>query len=487
MKNSQKKRKMALYSNNIIQRILRSLSLVFLVYVITFSFTSSISSVFDGSNQSTMEQEVDSEFRLLWENNPTELNPEWIKHYGGDRLEYGDDFLRNLHGNLYVTSTSFTPVYSTGNVDITLFEVDALSGNVIWVEKWDRAEFDYVSGIAEGHDGRVFLAGTTRYTRRARNYSHNYMMVENFDLFLLSFDPVGEQWLKLWSWGESNVNEYCNDVIVGDDGDIYLVGTSQSSNNNDIVAAKINGTSNELIWIQIYSGEDIEEGNTLVFGKDGYLYAFGTKYISLVSSQFYILKIDPASGESLWNMSWGSMSTNEGFSLFLGPDNSIYITGASYQDDLDLAVVKLTPNSEDLIWTTVWGTTNRDYGNDLVLFNQNLLVIGTANETGSIEGDVVLLEINPENGEIVYSSLWGTSHQEMGTKLLTDQSNDGFYFLGTIETSSETAFNSDILIAHFTPKSIKKNMFEEAIRIGLSMLIIGFCITLVLRNKLKKV
>ncbi len=474
---------MVLYSKINLQSKFRSSFLVSLICIISISFISCKSYAFDGTNQSSLEQETDSEFRLLWENSPTRLNPEWIKHFGGDRLEYGDDFVRNLHGNLYVTSTSFTPVYSTGNVDITLFEVDTLSGNVLWNEKWDRTEFDYVSGIAEGKDGKVFLAGSTSAIRS--NVAQNYSQ-ENFDILLLSFDPVEKQWITVWSWGETNINEYCNDVTIGDDGHIYLVGTSQSSN-NDMIVVKINGTSNVPIWIQLYGGDDIKEGNTLVFGRDGYLYALGTKYSSLTSSQFYIMKIDPASGESLWNMSWGSMSINEGLSLILGSDNSLYVTGASYVDDLDLAVVKLNPNSEEPIWTAVWGTNNRDYGNDLVFFNQNLLVLGTANETGSIGGEVVLLEVNPENGDIQYVSLWGSSHQEIGKKLLTDQPNDGFYLLGTIETSSEARYNSDILIGHFIPLISKKNMFEEAFRIGFSLLTISFCIIIVLRNKPKKI
>ena len=197
------------------------------------------------------------------------------------------------------------------------------------------------------------------------------------------------------------------------------------------------------------------------------------------------MKIDPTSGESLWNVSWGSMSTNEGLSLFWGPDNSLYITGASYDDNLDLAVVKFNPNSGEHIWTTVWGTNNRDYGEDLVFFNQNLLVLGTANETGSEGGEVVLIELDSEKGDIQYVSLWGSSHQEIGKKLIIDQLNNGFYLLGTIETPSEKIFNSDILIGYFTQLPNKKNMFDEVFRIGLSLSIIGLCIILVFRNKSK--
>ena len=261
---------MALYYKIKLQITPRSSFFLYLICIISISSIPASSNLYvqttmlNYSTRSDLRQEIDSEFHLLWENSPSRLNPEWIKHLGGNRLERGEDFVQNLDGNLYVVSTSFTPVYSTGNVDITLFEVDASSGNVIWNEKWDRTEFDFVSGMAAENDGKIYLAGTTRSLVRtvARNYT-----VENFDLFFLSFDPV-EKWINPWSWGEKYVNEYFNDIIIGKDGNIYLVGTSQSGN-NDIILVKINGTNSEPIWIQIYGGEDIEEGNTLVYGQDG--------------------------------------------------------------------------------------------------------------------------------------------------------------------------------------------------------------------------
>jgi hypothetical protein len=425
----------------------------------------------------------DDENSLFLQNNTTRvLDAKWLTYIGvNKRNEIGNDFILNSKGNLLVVSTNFTKAINTGNVDITLFEINTVSGDIIWNSKWNRPEFDFVSGLVEREDGKLFLAGSSRNIFHNGSSSINQ---ENFDIYVLGFDPEDRRWFNLWSWGKQENDEYCNDVILGGDDSLYLIGTSKTVNNSlDILIAKVDSTKSETIWIQKYGSNYIEEGTALILGEDGYLYALGTKYYSFTENKFYVMKLDPDSGTPLWNQNFGSYTNNQAYSIIWGSDNSLYITG-SYEEpqtlDENILVMKINPDSGRIIWETIWGTSESDFGSDLSILDENLFVAGTKNAD-----DIVILEITMSHGIIRSLSLWGSPLEEELTKLIPDNKS-GFYILGTVRTIEEKKVDFDVFIGYFSYSAPTNRQTNESLRIGFSFGIIFLCFLIILivnRNK----
>ncbi|MFX0183474.1 MAG: hypothetical protein ACFE95_10370 [Candidatus Hodarchaeota archaeon] len=426
----------------------------------------------------------EKENSLFLQNNTTRvLEAKWLTYIGiNKRNEIGNNFILSSNGNLLVVCTNFSKAINTGSVDITLFEINAESGEIIWNKKWDRPEFDFVSGLVERKDGKIFLSGTYRNTFQNGSRSIDQ---ENYDIYTLGFNPEDKRWFNLWSWGEQNDDEYCNDMIVGDDDSLYLIGTCETVNNSlDILIAKVNSSKSEAIWIQKYGSNYIEEGSALILGEDGYLYALGTKYYSSTENKFYIMKLDPDSGTSLWNQSFGSYTNNQAYSIIWGSDNSLYITG-SFKDsqtlDKNILVMKINPDSGKIIWETFWGTSENDFGSDLGILRENLFVAGTQNAD-----DIVILEITMSDGIIRSLSLWGSSLEEELSKLIPDNKS-GFYLLGTVRTIEEKRADFDVFIGYFIYSTSLNRQVNESLRIGFSFGIVLFCFLIIIitnRNKI---
>jgi hypothetical protein len=426
----------------------------------------------------------DDENSLFLQNNTTRvLDAEWLTYIGvNKRNEIGNNFILSSNGNLLVVSNNFSKSINTGSVDITLFEINAVSGDIIWNKKWNRPQFYFVSGLVERNDGKLFLAGIYR------NIFHNgssSIDQENFDIYTLGFDPEDKRWFNLWSWGKLNDDEYCNDMIIGDDDSLYLIGTSETVNNSlDILIAKVDSNKSETIWIQKYGSNYIEEGSALILGEDGYLYALGTKYYSFTENKFYVMKLDPDSGNSLWNQSFGSYTNNQGYSIIWGSDNSLYISG-SYKEpqtlDKNILVMKINSDSGRIIWETIWGTSESDFGGDLSILDENLFVAGTKNAD-----DIVILEITMSHGIIRSLSLWDSPLEEELSKLIPDNKS-GFYILGTVRTIIEKKADFDVFIGYFSYSVPTNRQINESLRIGFSFGILILCFLIVLivnRNKI---
>ena len=391
----------------------------------------------------------EDDFQLIWQNDTTQtFSNDWNSEIVRKDWEVGED-MSLVSDQLYVTSTLF----SVDSVDIGIFSHNVTSDITLSDQQstaiWNRPEFTYVGDLEYSTNGNLILAGTMRRFIQHENDSHES---EVYDLMVLTYDLEEQRWSNEWIW-PTNDNDYTNDAIITSDNDLYVIGSKQSyPHGNSIIIVKINLHSSETEWIQTYEELGTEEGLSLAMGTDNYLYALGGQSSISRDENYYMLKIQPESGELVWSMSWGSQRVNRGKSLIYGSDDHLYLTGYSYDlDNLNsnVSIFKINPKNQEIVWSQTWGTKLRDGGQDIVEYKNNLIVVGTANAPTVSGGELLLLEVNSTDGDILTSSLWGSVNSEQGRKIIIDQEEEMLYVLVSLIHANDLKSDSNVIIGYF--------------------------------------
>ncbi len=424
---------------------------IFLIGMLLLSFVSSglLTGYYGINSEISFIRGSEEDFQLIWQNHTTQtFSNDWNSEIMGENWEVGEDMIL-IDDQLYVTSTLF----GVDSVDIGFFSHNITSDTTLSNQQstaiWSRPEFTYVSDLEYSTNGNLILAGTMRRFIQQENDSHTS---EVYDLMVLTYDLEEQRWSNEWIWPTID-SEYNNDAIISSDNDLYLIGSKHHfSHGNSIIVAKINLHSYETEWIKTYEELGTEEGFSLALGTDNFLYALGSQSSISREEKYYLLKIQPESGELVWSMSWGSQRINRGKSLIYGSDDHLYLTGYSYDlSDLNsnVSIFKIDPKNQEIVWSQTWGTKLRDGGQDIVEYKDNLVVVGTANAPTVSGGELLLLEVNSTNGEILTSSLWGSTNSEQGRKVIIDQEEEGFYVLANVITTNDLKSDSNVIIGYF--------------------------------------
>jgi hypothetical protein len=153
-------------------------------------------------------------------------------------------------------------------------------------------------------------------------------------------------------------------------------------------------------WSQTHGGTSTDFGYALVQTVDGgytiagYTYSFGAG-----SSDVYLVKTD-ASGNMLWNKTYGGTSIEYGFSLVQTVDGGYAIAGLtrSFGAGGDVYLVK-TNTSGAMLWNKTYGGTRTDYGWSIVqTVDGGYTIAGDTGTFGAGINDVYLVKTEVELG-----------------------------------------------------------------------------------------
>lgn len=255
-------------------------------------------------------------------------------------------------GNLYLTgafaesiSIESSNLTSSGATDILVLKLNSASGSVVWAKSIGGTASEFGSAIEVNSNNEVFLAGSFFETIALGDKS--LTAVGSLDAFVSKMDADGNiVWVsQLGGNNYDNIYSLAADnqgnlVAAGYFTGAATIGSSPISaqGNEDILLAKFNGSSGELLWVKSEGGSNYDNARSVELDSNGNIYVTGHFTTSVSFGEFglttemnnpdvFVVKYG-SDGEVIWAKSAGGLENDWGKSLILGSTGIVHITGS---------------------------------------------------------------------------------------------------------------------------------------------------------------
>ncbi|MCX6154791.1 MAG: SBBP repeat-containing protein [Candidatus Kapabacteria bacterium] len=388
-------------------------------------------------------------------------------------------------------------------------------GTMNWATYYGGSNDDQAFGVYS--DGSsIVMAGSTRSNDAgaiATPGAFQTSLAGGVDAFLVKFNSSGvRQWGTYYG---SAGNEVANDVTIDGSGNIYLVGTTNSSSSiatsgasqtfnaggNDAFLVKFN-SSGARQWATYMGGSSTDEGNGICTDAGGYVYITGlTSSSSNIatsgahqtsfgggSNDGYLVKY-ASSGALQWGTYYGGNDYDDGKKIIYN-NGDIYFTGMTksnsaiatagvYQSNIggiEDAYVARFNSSGARQWGTYFGGSSIDEAWDICSDSKNNIIITgfTSSSDGIASNFVQQSDLDggrdafiakfTSSGNITWSSYYGGSGDDYGYGTAIDPL-DNIFIAGVTGSNNilitPGAYQStrngyqDVIIAKFYPIYIR--------------------------------
>ena len=273
---------------------------------------------------------------------------QWHTFYGSSGYDLGHGIAVDGSDNVYVTGQSDSswglPLhpYSGGWYNLFVLKLDN-SGAHQWHTFYgssDSGALDYGNSIAVDGSGNIYVAGKSDVAWGSPINKHT---VGDLNVFVLKLDNSGTyQWHTFY--GPSN-NNHGVGLALDSDRNIYVTGSGAGwtgtalhdwSGGWDVFVLKLN-TDGIYQWHTFYGSGNDEYGYGIAVDGSSNVYVTGTgngtwgSPLSAYSGNYdvFLLKLN-SSGTYQWNSFYGSGNNDEGWSVAVGTNGKVYVTGGSY-------------------------------------------------------------------------------------------------------------------------------------------------------------
>ena len=201
------------------------------------------------------------------------------------------------------------------------------SGKLQFQKALRRSRSIRSQSVAVGIDGSVYVCA----------YMDSMEKGNLFDHLIAKLDSSGAlQWQKQLhdpsEFAESSVDQHVS-VAIGPDGSVCIGGKVRHTTEDHmsyayskILIAKFD-SSGVLQWQKTLYGGDWDDGTSVAVGPDGSVYVCGfTRPYGSNYSDILIAKLN-SSGSIQWQKTIGERYDDESFSVAVGPDGSVYVCG----------------------------------------------------------------------------------------------------------------------------------------------------------------
>lgn len=280
----------------------------------------------------------------------------WVKNYDGSNSnsETGLDIKETRDGGYIITG--WTQSFGAGGKDVLLMKVDS-AGNCLWAKAFGTSASNEVGNCVEQTiDGGYIIAS---------GFPHEYGTGTIVDkATLIKIDSLGSlSWTKTFTGTSSATG---NSVVQTSDGGFVMVGTAVTALGQDVLLIKTDSLGNTLWTKSIDDGEN-ETGYSLAKTQDNGFIISGEAAIGGSYSDVYLLKVDSL-GNAIWSRKYGSPTRDEGVSVFVTSDGGFAVAGTYNINGAagnDVYLLK-TDASGNILWERTFGFTNSDRGRSVV-------------------------------------------------------------------------------------------------------------------------
>jgi hypothetical protein len=188
-----------------------------------------------------------------------------------------------------------------------------------WTHTYGGPNDDYAYSVIQAADGGFVIAGCT-----------DSFGAGSSDAWLVKTDASGNH---LWTYTFGGPNDdYGYSVVQTPDGGYTIAGCTASfgAGDRDFWLLKADSAGNHL-WNHTYGGPNSDEGQSLVqTAEGGFVIAGCTDSFGAGSSDAWLVKTD-ASGNHLWNHTYGGPYSDEvGYSVIQAADGGYAVAGYRY-------------------------------------------------------------------------------------------------------------------------------------------------------------
>lgn len=250
-----------------------------------------------------------------------------------------------------------------------------------------------------------------------------------------------DTWFKTYGGNENDVSA---DVLVADDGGLYIIGTTnmrfEPEMDGDIYLIRTDATG-DILWEQIYEKEGYQRGQSITWASDGgLLISGGASSSSGEGMDTYLMKLDQ-DGNELWSKTISGFSVEtaaaqlmaDGSYILAGNilDHNDYVTypgtagygGFEYRSNIFLARLDSEGNE---IWSHSYGGENNMLLTDSIQTSDGgMVLLATILNYPEPDNDIYLLKIN-QDGQEEWSHLW---EEENASGYALIQTSDGGYLV----------------------------------------------------------
>ncbi len=371
--------------------------------------------------------------------NPTGTSLVYSTYLGGGDLDIGTRIAVDNGGNAYITgftySTNF-PRFNAfqsslkGEVDTFIVKLNPAGNSLVYSTYLGGNGDEFGSSLSIDGSNNVYIAGLTSSLDfpivngfQSSNQSNSDAKQEGY---IVKINASGNQLVYSTYFGGS-ANEGIDDMVADRSGNVYVVGTTNSTNfpvknaiqgflrgNFDTFVAKLSSSGNTLIYSTYLGGSNQESlfltGSSIAIDSSGNSYISGstastdfpTTTNALQSSNrglrdIYVAKLNTQGG-LIYSTYLGGLGDEAATGKFIAVDSleNIYITG--HTNSLNFPV-------KDSLQTTKLG-----------------------------RNDVFLAKINSSGNSLIYSTYLGGSEEDLFPNIFLD-SKDDVYLTGS--TSSK--------------------------------------------------
>ena len=366
----------------------------------------------------------------------------WVATLGyrsSDDWVYGRSVAIGPDGSVYVCG--FTdPIQSTTADDGFIAKFDS-SGTLQWqktlVGKYDERG----NSVAVGPDGSVCVC------------VYQYRSAGGADCLVAKFDSSGK--LQFQKSLSNNIDVYGQSVAIGLDGSVYVCGYMYITNSPDCLIAKFD-SSGTLQWQKTIGGKYADQGFSVAVGPDGSVYVCGRTFVPIPGSSYndrnvLIAKFD-SSGVLQWQKTLGGSTlsltnSDDGISVAVGPDGSVYVCGSTQSDGAgssDILIAKFN-SSGSVQWQKTIGEEYADQGFSVAVGpDGSVYVCGEIQDKNYAKYECLIVKFNP-SGTLQWQKFFDYSDASS----LAIGSDDSVYVCGTT--------SRDLLLARITDADINKS------------------------------
>ncbi len=238
--------------------------------------------------------------------------PAWQRSYGGPLAQGGHAVARAPAQGYLVAG--YAASAASGTNDVYVIKIDSL-GNSIWNKTFGGTGVDEAHAVCPASDGGYIIVGDT--------YSYG---AGGADVYMLKIDENGIlAWQKTFG---GSADERGSAVARTLDGGYIIAGRTFSFGAGllDMYLVKTDAAGN-LIWQKALGGTSSDEASAVAQTADGgYIVAGFTDSYGAGNFDAYLVKTD-ASGNKLWQKTYGGSQDDGANSLALGNDGGFILAG----------------------------------------------------------------------------------------------------------------------------------------------------------------
>jgi hypothetical protein len=340
------------------------------------------------------------------------------KTYGVTSKDFGKSIQLTSDGGYVVAG--YTNSFGVGKYDVYLVNTDS-SGNQLWQRTYGGSGDDYGASVQQTIDGGYIIVGRTRP-----------FIKDDYDVYIVKTDASGKQlWREIYG-GTGNDSGWS--VQQTADCGYVIAGSTSSSIGDDVYLLKLD-SSGKLLWQKTYGGANSDGGFSVQQTPDGgYVIAGDTWSFGAGGDDVYLVKTD-ASGNQLWQRTYGGTLDDFGYSVQLTSDGGYVIVGYTNSfgaGGYDVYFVK-TDASGNQLWQKTYGGIGNEEGYSVTQTSDGGYVIAGWTNSFGVGGSDVYIVKTDASGNQLWQKTYGGTGEDAGYSV--QQTTDGGYIIAGVTGS----------------------------------------------------